>query len=144
MADYLSRTDVENRLRRSYETLYKRAGAVDTDLIDADIEQAEAEVNSYLAQRNTVPITDTMALRVIRSWSLTLVEELAYGAIPGRKLPESVATRAKAVRVQLAKAADGTLSLGAAQTPSERAAAAEAIIVDAVDPVFGRDNMKGF
>ena len=146
MGNYITRTNVQDRLRRSYTTLYTPKGAseVDTDLVDADIDGAEGEVDGYLAQRYTVPVTAAQALRSIRSWCLTLVEEIAYGAIPGRKLPESISTRAAAVRTRLEAVADGSLSLGSAETPGERADAADAIVVDGETPVMGRTNLAGF
>lgn len=144
MGNYISRTDVENRLRRSYDTLYTRDGAVDTDLVDADIEAAEGTVDGYLAKRYLVPITDTAALRIVKAWALTLCEELAYGAVPGRELPESVATRAEAARAQLEAAARGELALGSAETVAEATGSADCIVVESETPVMTRTKLAGF
>lgn len=146
MGNYISRTDVANRLRRSYDTLYTPPGesSVDTDLVDADIDAAEGTVDGYLSNRFVVPITDSAALRICKAWALTLVEELAYGAIPGRELPESIASRANAVRKQLEEAGDGKLALGTATTLAEAAGTAGALTVEVEDPVFTRETMEGF
>lgn len=146
MANYITRSDLERRLRRSYATLYTPPGqsAVDTDLVDADIDAAEAEVDGYLAKRYRVPVTDSAALRMCRAWSLVLAEELAYGAIPGRDLPESVSTRAKTAREQLAAAADGRMMLGSAETVAEAAGASEALVIEGETPVMTRTTLEGF
>ena len=144
MGNYISRSDAETRLSRVYDTIYENDGIVDNDLVDADIDAAEGEVDAYLAQRYLIPVTDSNALRVIKSWALTLLEVHAYGRIPGRELPESISTRAKTVRDQLQKAADGSIALGAAETPTEAANGTDFLIVEGDDPVMGRDNLKGW
>ena len=146
MGNYISRTNVQDRLRRNYDTLYTKPGesSVDTDLVDEDIEAAEATVDGYLAKRYLVPITDTSALRLCKAWALVLCEELAYGAIPGRELPESIATRAKSAREQLQAAADGKMALGSATTVAEATDAAGCIETSNETPVMGRDNLAGF
>lgn len=146
MGNYISRTDVSNRLRRNYDTLYTKpgAGSVDTDLVDADIEAAEATVDGYLAKRYLVPVTDTSALRLCKAWALVMAEELAYGAVPGRELPESVASRAKAAREQMQAAADGKMALGSATTVAEATAASGCIITAGDTPVMTRTKLEGF
>lgn len=146
MGNYISRTDVSNRLRRSYDTLYTEPGEseVNTDLVDADIDAAEGTVDGYLAKRYLVPVTDAAAIRIVKAWALTLCEELAYGAIPGRELPESIATRANAVRQQLEAAAAGRMALGSAETVAEISGAADCIVTEGDTPVFTREKMEGF
>jgi phage gp36-like protein len=146
MGNYITRTDVEARLRRSFETLYTLPGesAVDVTLVDADIEAAEGTVDGYLAKRYLVPITDAQALRLCKAWALVLCEELAYGAVPGRELPESVSTRAAAARQQLGDAADGKMLLGAATTVAEASDASGCIVVAGDEPVMTRATMQGF
>jgi phage gp36-like protein len=144
MGNYVSRSDVQDRLRRSYDTLYSRDGVVDTDVVDADIAAAEAEVDGYLGQRYIVPVTASGALPLLKHWTLSLVEDLAYGAVPGRKPPENVTARVATVRAQMDKAAAGTLSLGASTVPSERTDAADCILVEGEDPVFTRTCLEGY
>jgi phage gp36-like protein len=147
MSAYLTTTHVANRLRRNYDTLYTRQGdsAVDTALVDADIEAAEAEIHSYLAQRYTVPVTDPEAVKLCRAWALILLEEAAYAAIPGRDLPKAITDRAAAVRERLTAVAEGKLSLGtAAEIADADTSPGADFISDGPDPVYSRDQMEGF
>lgn len=145
MGNYIDRTDVKNRLRRSYEQAYtpRDASAVDTDLVDADIELAEGEVDGYLATRYAVPVTDSDAQRICKAYALAIVEELAYSAIPG-DLPKGTEKRTKSVRENLNKISNGDMTLGSGETPTERTDGAAAILVDGPDAVMGRDNLRGF
>jgi len=143
MARYLTTTDVAERLRRNYETLYNRDGAVDTDLVDADIDAAEAIVETAIGARYTLPVSDANSLRLVKAWSLTLVEELAYGAVPGRKVPENVERRIERVYKLLDRVQSGDYDLPAgADAEDERTDAVTC--VQTADPEFTRDNMKGF
>jgi phage gp36-like protein len=144
MGNYITRADVDARLRRNYDTLYTRDGAVDTAVVDADIAAAEAEVDGHLAQRYAVPVTAAGALPLLKHWALTLLEDLAYGAIPGREVPKHITARVEAVRKQLASAAEGKLSLGAATVPDERPAAAENLLVDGAAPEFQRSDLEAW
>lgn len=146
MGNYITAVDLANRLRRNYATLYTALDgtAVDTDLVEADIAAAEAEIDGYLAQRYTVPVTATGALPLCKHWALTLAEDLAYGAVPGREPPKNVAARVEQVRKQLAAAADGRFSLGAAEVPAERTAAADVIAVDGATSAFTREALEGW
>jgi phage gp36-like protein len=142
MPDYITRTDVKDRLARQYATLYVKSGTLDETLIDDDIEAAEAEANGYLAVRYAVPVTAGLAL--VKNWCLTLVEELAYSRAPSEALPAKITDRVAAVRKALADVAAGRLTLGADPAPSEKTAGADAIVVSGPDPEFTREKMAGF
>ena len=143
MARYLTTTLVAQRLRRNYDTLYKRDGAVDTDLVDADIDAAEAIVESAIGARYTLPVSDANALRLITAWSLTLVEELAYGTVPGRKIPANVERRIERVYNLLDKIRSGNYDLpSGADATDERTD--NVTLVQTETPEFTRDKMKGF
>jgi len=139
---YITRTDVKDRLARQYATLYAKAGTLDETLIDDDIDAAEGEVNGYLAARYTVPVASGLAL--VKSWCLTLVEELAYSRSPAEKIPEKITDRVAAVRKALADVAKGTLTLGADPAPAEKTAAAGTIVVAGSTPEFTREKMSGY
>jgi len=143
MGNYATRTDVQRRLRRNYETLYTRDGAIDTDLVDADIAAAEAEIDGALAQRYTVPVTAGNT-ELLRQWALTLVEDLAYGAVPGREVPKNVAARVDVVRRQIRDAGEGKFSLGAAAVPTERPDATGTLIVEGNTPEMTRTKLEGW
>lgn len=147
MGNYASTSDVETRLRRNYTQLYTPRGetAVDTDVVAADIAAAEADLHSYLAARYAVPITDADAAALLKDWTIILVEERAYSAIPDRKMPEGVAERVQALRKRLADVAQGKLSLGTvAELTSNETAQGNVAIVDADDPEYTKTKLTGF
>jgi len=146
MGNYIGRTEVQDRLRRNYTALYtpKGGSAVDTDIVDADIEAAEAGVDGYLAQRYVVPITNADAIKLCKGWALTLLEELAYGSVPGREIPANVQSRVDRAHKQLEKAATGDLSLGAPTVPDERSDATGVIIVEGNTPEMERADLDGW
>lgn len=147
MGSYLTVADVQQRLRRNYEQLYTPRGdtAEDEDIVAADIEAAEADLHSYLAGRYEVPVTDAEAVKLLKHWTLVLLQEIAYGAVPGRSLPENIAEQVKSLRQRLTAIAAGELSLGTA----EEVAGAESgiagdFISDGPDPVFEREHLEGW
>jgi len=145
MGYYASAVEVEQRLRKNFATLYTPRGltAEDQSIVAADIAAAEADLHSYLAGRYVVPVTDAAAVALLKGWALTLIEELAYAAVPGSTLPESVTTRVTALRERLEKIAAGKLSLGTA-TALESTGAGADLIAESETPVFTRDTMVGF
>lgn len=147
MSFYLTPADVEARLRRNYEALYTPRGATagDTAIVEADIEAAEADIHSYLAGRYVVPVTDPEAVKLLRHWALVLLQEIAYGAIPGRAIPENIAAQVTSLRSRLQALADGQLSLGtAAEVPAAATGIAGDFLGAASQPAFTRDQLKGF
>jgi phage gp36-like protein len=145
VGNYTTAAEVEQRLRKNFATLYTPRGltAEDATIVAADIAAAEADLHSYLAGRYVVPVTDAAAIALLKGWALTLVEELAYAAMPSSTPPESVTTRVKELRERLEKIAAGKLSLGTA-TALETAGAGADLLAEAETPVFTRDTMKGF
>jgi phage gp36-like protein len=143
MANYLTTTDVANRLRRTYTSAYTRDGALDTDLVDADIDNAEGIVDGYLASRYVTPITDATALRMITAWALTIVEELAYSVIGAGELPAGLKDRVAAVYRQLEAVQSGALSLGATPAPAEQTDVADSLIIDGDTPIMTNSGMAG-
>ena len=144
---YLTLAHVQDRLRKNYAVLYTERGedAADETIVAEDIEAAEADIHSYLAGRYTVPVTDAEACKLLKHWALVLLQEIAYGAIPGREVPKNLAAQVTGLRARLQKIADGELSLGTAtEIPAAEAGIAGEFIADGPAPVFERDNMKGF
>lgn len=147
MGCYLTVTDVQQRLRRNYEQLYtpRDGSAEDEDIVAADIEAAEADLHSYLAGRYEVPVTDAEAVKLLKHWTLVLLQEIAYGAVPGRKLPENIVAQVKSLRERLERIADGELSLGtAAEVAAAETGIAGDFISDGPDPVFEREHLEGW
>jgi len=147
MANYVTVAQVKNRLRRSFQPLYTPRGWTDEDetIVDADIEAAEADLHCYLAGRYVVPVTDSEAVKLLRHWALTLIEEIAYGSIAGTKVPENVAERVKSLRGRLQQISEGKLSLGTATELTAPSTGPSAdFISDGPDPVMSRDLLEGF
>jgi phage gp36-like protein len=147
MANYLTTDDVQSRLRQNFAALYTPRGwsAEDEAIVEADIQAAEADLHSYLAGRYIVPVTDAEAVKLLKHWSLILLQEIAYGAIPGRELPKNIAAQVDSLRERLQHIADGKLSLGTAATvPAAETGMAAAAEVAGQDAVFSRDLLKGF
>lgn len=147
MGNYLTTADVQDRLRKNYEALYTPRGATeeDTSIVEADIEAAEADLHSYLAGRYVVPVTDAEAAKLLKHWALVLLQEIAYGAIPGRELPENITTQVKSLRTRLEKISEGELSLGtAAEVTAAETGVGGDFISDGPEPVFRREDMEGW
>jgi len=143
MGNYISRTDVQDRLQRTYTTLYTVSGSVDTDKVDQDIAGAEAEIDGYVATRYAVPVTGD-AVALLKDLALALAEERAYRRAPNLDMPGKIADAAKTARAQLRDIAAGRMSLGAATVPDERSAATGAMVIDAETPEYTRDKLAGW
>ena len=142
---YASIDDLKDRMKRYYAGLYADddTGVVDDSLIIEDLTAASAEVDGAIANRYQTPVTAADALPLLKSWTLTLTEELAWSRGGSSELPENVTDRCKTVRQQLRRIGSGDFQLPA--TPAENTSAAgAAAVVSAAKPVFTRDQMTGF
>lgn len=142
--DYTTLADLEGRLKRYYAQLYKdsETGEVDEQTATDDLTDAEAEVNASVAVRYSVPVTAATALPMLRSWTLTLAEELAWRHSAQGKTPDNVVTRVEAVRDALKALATGDKALpGAAESATSAGGAA---FVQCNTPEFTREKMEGF
>lgn len=146
MGNYATTTDVQARLRQNFEQLYTPRGytAADETVVAADIEAAEADLHSYLAGRYVVPVTDAEAVKLLKHWALILVEEIAYGSVPGREIPKNIAAQVESLRNRLQAISEGKLSLGTATEPPAAAGISADFITDGPEPVFKRSQMEGF
>jgi len=87
--------------------------------IDEAIKAADAEIDGYLRQRYTVPLTEVPALIKYNSVSLTL-EYLYFRRLPA-SVPASVAADAKTKRQMLKNIAEGFIGIGAETADSKPA-----------------------
>ncbi len=140
---YATTADVGGRLRNFYAKLYSDGeGGIDTDLVAEHIADAEGEIHASAAGRYETPVTAAGSLAILKNWTLTLVEELAWMNHAMGKTPENLETRVEAVRKALERLADGKLTLpGAAERATSAGGAA---YVECATPVFGRNDMEGF
>jgi phage gp36-like protein len=139
---YASATDLETRIGDVFAELYRRLdGTAMSNEASEDLAAASAEIDGAVGMRYSVPVSAAQALPLLKSWCLTLAEELAW-ARSGRQTPESVKDRVKTVRDLLAKVAAGSFSLaGASLQASDNGVVAE---IECDEPVFGRKRMRGY
>lgn len=142
---YATIQQLKDRLHRDYDEFYRDpdTGAADDTLAGDDLTAASADVDSYLATRYVTPVTDSDALPLLRHWTLTLCEELAFLRAGGSSAPEKVENRVKAVRKQMERIAGGKGRLPGSPTENETGTGGAAY-VSAAEPVFTRDQMKGW
>ena len=143
---YATTDDLEARLKSFFSQLYADEDAEGgVNLVDAaeDIEAAEAEVDGAAAVRYTVPVTATAALPLLKNWTLTITEELAWRRSAQGTTPENVKDRVKEVRRQLERLAKKEVVIPGAAENTETGSGASAI-VSAATPVFTREKMSGF
>jgi phage gp36-like protein len=142
---YATAAELSSRLRRAYAALYgdDETGVVDESLMTADLDAASAEIDGAIAARYAVPVTADGALALLKAWTLTLAEELAYSRSGGADLPEKVKAMTKNVREQLSRIADGKFRLPA--DPAESTGGAgSAVLIKRDRPVMTRKKLQGF
>ena len=144
MSRYAVIADLQKRLSDLYGNLYRRLDGTDMTVeAQSDLDAAEAEIDGMIGTRYTVPVESGEALPLLKSWTVTLAEELAWGRSGKAETPENVRERVKHVRSLLAKVADGSMLLpGAAQAAAVGGGSVVAIAGN--EPVFGRDKMPGY
>lgn len=140
---YATAGDLENRMNRYYAQLYDVDGAPDDGLAAEDLAAASAELDGCLGTRYAVPVAAAAALPLLKSWTLTLAEELAWSRGGSTKTPENVAKRCEVVRKALTAIADGDRILPGA-TEDDSSNAAGAAYLDVADPEFTRTKMEGW
>ncbi len=135
---YATVTDLKQRIPED------RFNAVYPDDASAlvDIEIAEAEVNIHIQTRYQVPVTAVGLLPILKSWTLTLAEELLYSRNIQSDEYKKNQSRVENVRQSLLAVSEGRLRLaGATEAPSN---APTAVFVKGDEPIFTSDNLRGF
>ena len=143
---YATYSDLQDRLKSFFDQLYADAdaeGGVNLEDAAADLEAAQSEVDGAAGVRYTVPVEATASLPLLKNWTLTIAEELAWRRDAKGKSPENVKDRVKEVRRQLERLAEGKVKLqGAGENTTT--GAGSSVIVSAATPVFTREKMSGF
>lgn len=142
---YATTDNLKNRLKSFFDQLYADAdaeGGVNLEDAAADLEAAEAEVDASAAVRYTVPVTEVAAQAILKNWTLTITEELAWRRSAQGTTPDNVKDRVKEVRRQLERLSEGKVVIAAAVESAKSAGGAA--IVSAAEPVFTREKMRGF
>lgn len=117
------------------------AGAVDEDVVDRVIADADAEIDSYIAGRYAVPVDPVPAM--LRLLSLNISVEILYGRRPDLDLPEAVKTAAKNARALLARIAAKDAHLPGVAEADKSGSAAAGGVFSGNGRLFTRESLKG-
>ena len=144
MSNYATIEDMRTRLSSVYSGLYRDEfnGQMETEM-QTDLDAAEAEINAFLGTRFRVPVTAEESIPLLKHWTLTLAEELAWSRAGTGKMPDSLVNRVKQTREYLEKISTGTMTLAGAGQDEETGGGSIAFVAGN-DPVFGRENMRGY
>ncbi|MCD6384202.1 DUF1320 domain-containing protein [Candidatus Sumerlaeota bacterium] len=139
---YCSLEDIQKRL--SAETLLKLAdidgdGQPDSDVINAAISDADAEIDAYLGNRYKVPLSSPPAL--IRAMSTVLAIDALFARIPGLVSKEH-RDRAEEVRHLLRYLAESDIDLS--QAPEIILRSFVASTTSDIPRIFSRETLTNF
>lgn len=139
---YATSAELRQRIGDIYAALYTDADGAPMDSeMEADLAAASAEIDALIGMRYGTPVTAEPALPLLKSWTLTLAEELAWVRSGKSDLPDNLKSRLAYVRGLLEKIAGGSMRLpGIAESDS----GGTALIAKADDPVFTREGMEGY
>ena len=144
MSRYAAIADLQLRLSDLYSNLYCRLdGTAMTEEAQADLDAAEAEIDGLIGTRYAVPVESGAALPLLKAWTVTLAEELAWSRSGKSELPKNVTQRAETVRKNLTLIASGKMLLQAA-VQDESSGGGSVVGISGNAPVFGRDKMTGY
>jgi len=118
-------------------------GTLDSGLMSDDLAAASAEVDGYLCARYSVPVVAGGALALLKSWTLAIATELAFGRADGAEAPAKFTERAKTVRASLTEVAKGNIPLPAAPAETTDKGGSVALL-SVAEPEFTRQKMGGF
>ena len=144
MSRYAAIADLQLRLSDLYGNLYRKLdGTAMTEEAQADLDAAEAEIDGLIGTRYAVPVESGAALPLLKAWTVTLAEELAWSRSGKSELPKNVTQRAETVRKNLTLIASGKMLLQAA-AQDESSGGGSVVEISGNTPVFGRDKMTGY
>lgn len=141
---YATPEDLKIRLGEVFKSLYvKLDGSAMTEEVTSDLAAAEGEINGMIGTRYVVPVSSPGANELLKNWTVTLAEELAWSRSGKSELPKNLQNRLDIVRKQLERIAEGKMVLpGAVQDNVTGGGAVVCVEID--EPVFGRKNMEGY
>ena len=120
-------------------TVYGEIYLEETEALN-DLAAAQAEIDGNLACRYETPVTAEGVQELLKDWNLTLAEERAAARPVGAQFTEKVKLRVEQVRKYLEMIRGGTFKLAGV----EESDAGVFTLYEAEEPVFGRENLKGF
>ena len=147
MPNYLSITIAKSKFQDKIQALYEDdSQAIQDDLIEYDIDEAEGEVDSYLGARYDVPITSSndVQLNACRGWTYILFQCKAYERRNDSVVPDSILEKVKAVRALLMKISEGKVPLAGSREPENDVASTGALDIDEGTTYYSISNTKGW
>lgn len=116
LADILGRIPEIRLIELTDESSPNPTGTVQESVVDLAIQDADAEIDSYLGQRYTLPLA--VAPKVLTKISLDLA---IYALFLGRveRMPDGLEARRKSALALLQMIADGKMSLGLPESSTE-------------------------
>jgi phage gp36-like protein len=114
-------------------------GVIDPTKVTRAIDNADAEIDGYLAVRHSVPLSSTPTL--IRGLSVAIAIYILYTRRDHADVPESRKDRYRNAVKTLQSVSKGAVKLGIATTP---ATDADDVQYDSPDRTFNNDNLKNF
>lgn len=115
-----------------------RTGLVDSSRVGRAIEDADAEINGYLAKKHTVPIATVPDL--VRNMSVTIAIYNLYSRRD--EIPESRMKRYRDMIKLLENISKGVVTLGEVPAPAENPG--ESGSFSAADRKFSREKLESF
>ncbi len=135
---YATIDDLKLRLSDLFSGIYISIDGKSMDAeAAADLESAAAEINSNIAVRYELPTANTL----LKTWNVTLAEELAWGRTGKAEIPKMVVDRVANVRKMLREIANGERLL---PDVKEKSKSNSMSFVQIDEPHFTRDKMGGF
>jgi len=111
VGNYLSTDNAKTALKEIIEVYNDDTGAYDSTRLDNDIDAAEAEVNSGLTIRYTIPATSSTGIALCESWTLAILRSKAYSRLAMSETPIVILAEAKAARSAIRMVGSGAIDL---------------------------------
>lgn len=140
--NYTSQVQLETRISKAELirlTDEADTGSVDTAKIDAAIEAAGAEIDSYIGSRYALPLATVPG--VVGSMACDIAIYILYALDESGSIPESRQKRYDAVLTLLTEIESGSRSLGLA---SGTESTGDAVVMSSDGRVFSRDKLRGW
>ncbi|HOX50493.1 MAG TPA: DUF1320 domain-containing protein [Fibrobacteria bacterium] len=139
LADLLGRIPLIRMIELTDQTSPNPTGAIQSDVVDLAIKDSDAEIDSYLGQRYTLPMADVP--KVVNKVSIDLA---VYALYLGRvdHMPDGIESRRKHALAILQMIVDKKMSLGIPESQAPAQAPLVAVSVFSEGPLFTMDSMS--
>lgn len=112
MSIYLTQAEAEQAISKIIWCYSDDSGVYQPQDLMIDLNSIEGEVSGMLAVRYSLPITETVALEVLKAYIITLLRVRAYSRHPTGETPESVLQEGRQTRGALRDISSGAQLLG--------------------------------